>query len=165
MESLSKVFPDRPVVDIEDRDQIFHVLYDLSERIQVPGVVTFGSGTTYEYDGVEAKWRGIYDDKGRIMVAICHNMDLGDAWEWADNPELPREVRLDSLPDRYQLHHLRDDPLMFEFFFKYPAAAFAKGELVLLGRWPVWLLASAIILAALLLALPYWRHRVSMPSA
>jgi hypothetical protein len=20
------------------------------------------------------------------MVAICHNMDLGDAWEWADDP-------------------------------------------------------------------------------
>jgi len=21
-----------------------------------------------------------------IIVAICHNMDLGDAWEWADDP-------------------------------------------------------------------------------
>ena len=31
-------------------------------------------------------WRGIYDDKGRVMVAICHNMDLGDAWEWSDDP-------------------------------------------------------------------------------
>ena len=49
---------------------------------------------------------------------------------------------------------------MFEFFFKYPASAYAKGELVLLGRWPVWLLAAAIVLAALLLALPYWRHRL-----
>jgi len=24
----------------------------------------------------KATWRGIYDDKGRLMVAICHNMDL-----------------------------------------------------------------------------------------
>jgi len=23
------------------------------------------------------------DDKGHIVVAICHNMHLGDAWEWA----------------------------------------------------------------------------------
>jgi hypothetical protein len=23
------------------------------------------------------------------MVAICHNMDLGDAWEWADRPDYP----------------------------------------------------------------------------
>jgi len=24
-------------------------------------------------------------------VAICHNMDLGDAWEWADLPEYPEK--------------------------------------------------------------------------
>ncbi|MEO8373030.1 MAG: DUF4159 domain-containing protein, partial [Candidatus Solibacter sp.] len=27
------------------------------------------------------------DDKHRLMVAICHNMDLGDSWEHADNPQ------------------------------------------------------------------------------
>ncbi|MGH9632253.1 MAG: DUF4159 domain-containing protein, partial [Bryobacteraceae bacterium] len=91
VESLNKVFPDRPVVDIEDSDPIFHVLYNLDERVQIPGVVTFGSGVTYEVDGVEPKWRGIYDDKGRIMMAICHNMDLGDAWEWADHPRYPEK--------------------------------------------------------------------------
>jgi len=26
-------------------------------------------------------------DKGRLMVAICHNVDPGDAWEWADDPK------------------------------------------------------------------------------
>jgi chemotaxis receptor (MCP) glutamine deamidase CheD len=31
------------------------------------------------------------DDKGRLMVAICHNMDLGDSWEHADNPEYPEK--------------------------------------------------------------------------
>src|SRR4051794_38813499 len=89
MRSMVKVFPDRPVVDLDNRDAIFHVLYNLDDRFQVPGVATFGTGHTYEYDGVEPKWRGIYDNKGRIMVAICHNMDLGDAWEWADNPNYP----------------------------------------------------------------------------
>ena len=49
----------------------------------------FRTGRTYERDGVEAKWRAILDDKGRVMVAICHNMDLGDAWEWADHPRYP----------------------------------------------------------------------------
>jgi hypothetical protein len=34
-------------------------------------------------------WRAIYDDKGRIMVAMCFNMDLGDSWEHADNPQYP----------------------------------------------------------------------------
>ena len=37
MESMKKVFPDRPIVEIEDSDPIFHVVYDLDERFQVPG--------------------------------------------------------------------------------------------------------------------------------
>jgi hypothetical protein len=51
--------------------------------------VTFGTGRTYEKDGVQPHWRGIYDDKGRLMVAMCFNQDNGDAWEWADSPQYP----------------------------------------------------------------------------
>ena len=29
--------------------------------------------------------------RARIQVAICHNMDLGDAWEWADSPDYPEK--------------------------------------------------------------------------
>lgn len=87
--SLQRVFPDRPVVDIENTDAIFHALYDLHERIQVPGRQYMWSGRTYERDGVDPRWRAVYDNKGRIQVAICHNMDLGDAWEWADDPGYP----------------------------------------------------------------------------
>ncbi len=89
MASMSRVFPDRPVVDLDSKDPIFHVLYDLDERFQVPGIQYWYSGRIYEKDGIEPRWRDIYDDKGRIMVAICHNMDLGDAWEWADHPRYP----------------------------------------------------------------------------
>ena len=51
---------------------------------------------------------------------------------------------------------------MFEFLFKYPAAAFAKGSLVLLGNWPVWILGAALVLAGLALAYPLWRHRQAL---
>jgi hypothetical protein len=91
MASMQKVFPDRPVVDIDNKDPIFHVIYDLDDRFQVPGAQYLYTGRVYEYDGYEAKWRGIYDDKGRLMVAICHNMDLGDAWEWSDDPRYPEK--------------------------------------------------------------------------
>ena len=57
-------------------------------------------------------WRGIYDDKGRIMVAICHNMDLGDSVEHSDNSELSREVLRSGHADLHQLHPVRDDPLI-----------------------------------------------------
>jgi hypothetical protein len=91
MAGMSTVFPDRPVVEIDNKDEIFQVLYDLDERVQVPGIQYFWSGSTWEKDGVEPHWRGIYDDKGRLMVGICFNMDLGDAWEWADHPRYPEK--------------------------------------------------------------------------
>lgn len=89
MESMQRVFPDRAVVELENKEEIFHVLYDLDQRVQVPGIQMFYTGRVYENDGIEARWRGIHDEKGRVMVAICHNMDLGDAWEWADHPQYP----------------------------------------------------------------------------
>jgi len=87
--SMTKVFPDRSIVDLQDSEPIFHNIYDLDHRVQVPGAQYLRSGRTYEQDGVEARWRGIYDDKGRLVVVICHNMDLGDAWEWSDDPRYP----------------------------------------------------------------------------
>ncbi|MCU1329525.1 MAG: hypothetical protein JWN34_4895 [Bryobacterales bacterium] len=89
MRILSQVFPDRKVVDIPEEDPIFHVLYDLKDRYQVPGAQFLYSGRKAEKDGTQAHWRGVYDDNGRLMMAICHNMDLGDSWEWADVPQYP----------------------------------------------------------------------------
>ncbi len=49
---------------------------------------------------------------------------------------------------------------MFELLFKYPPAAFAKGHIVLLGAWPVWILGALIGAAAGVLALLIaWRAR------
>lgn len=69
---MRKIFPDRSIEDLQNNDEIFHVLYDLNERFQVPGYQYIGTGRTYERDGIDPKWRAIRDDKGRIMVAICH---------------------------------------------------------------------------------------------
>ena len=89
--SMHRVFPERPIVEIENSDPIFHSVYDLDDRYQVPGAQWLRSGRTYEYDGFYPHWRGIYDDKGRLMVAMCFDMDLGDSWEWADKPEYPEK--------------------------------------------------------------------------
>jgi Domain of unknown function (DUF4159) len=93
MASMGRVFPDRPVVEIDNKDPIFHILYDLDNRIQVAGTAALGQGLTYErFDGQTPHWRGIYDDKGRVMVAITFNQDYGDAWEWADSPAYPENM-------------------------------------------------------------------------
>jgi hypothetical protein len=94
MTGMRQVFPDAnkyPVEDLTDKDEIFHVLYDMDDRFQVPGEHYVRDGQTYEKDGYVAKWRGIRDEHGRLVVAICHNMHLGDAWEWADDPDYPEQ--------------------------------------------------------------------------
>jgi hypothetical protein len=88
--SMSMVFPDRQIEEIPDNDPIFHAIFDNDDRFQVPGSSNyFETHTTYEKGptGKVPHWRCIRDDKGRIIVAICHNMDLGDGWENADEPK------------------------------------------------------------------------------
>jgi hypothetical protein len=88
LERMARVFPDRRIVDIPDPDPIFHSVYDLDDRYQIPGQAHLRMGYKYA-DGKGAHWQAIYDDKGRVMVAISFNSDLGDAWEWADDPYYP----------------------------------------------------------------------------
>ena len=90
-ESMKLVFPDRPIVEIDDKDSIFHTVYDLDDRYQVPGDWALRRGTTYRNDGSVPHWRGIYDDRGRVMVAMSFNSDIGDSWEWADEPHYPEK--------------------------------------------------------------------------
>jgi uncharacterized membrane protein len=51
---------------------------------------------------------------------------------------------------------------MFEFLFKYPRAVFSKGDLVLVGAWPKWVLALFLVAAAAGLA---WLIRSKLPQA
>src|SRR5579875_118614 len=89
--TMQKIFPDRPIVEIPSNDPIFHIIYDLDDRYQVPGAQFLDTNQTWEQDGRIPHWRGIYDDKGRVMVAMCFDMDLGDSWEHADNPQYPEK--------------------------------------------------------------------------
>jgi hypothetical protein len=90
-EGMRRVFPDRPIVELTDDDPIFHTFWDLENRQQIPGLQFTQTGRRWEDDGFEARWSAVYDDEGRIMVAICHNMDLGDAVEHSDTPMYPQE--------------------------------------------------------------------------
>jgi len=87
--SMNRVLPGRPVIDIPNDDAIFHTVFDLSDRYQVPGQRYVRTGSTEKCLGCPAHWRGIYDDKGRLLVAMTFQSDLGDSWEWADDPEYP----------------------------------------------------------------------------
>ena len=103
---MNKVFPDRKIVDIDNKDPIFHVIYDLDDRFQVPGWQWSISGKTYEYDGFDAEVARNLRRPGAVMVAICHNMDLGDAWEWSDDPRYPEKWAGAGVSNRGELRHV-----------------------------------------------------------
>jgi hypothetical protein len=84
--SIRRGFPDREIVDIPNPEAIFHTVYDLNDRYQVPGARYRQTGVTEKCSDCPPAWRGIYDDKGRVMVAMTFDSDLGDSWEWADDP-------------------------------------------------------------------------------
>ena len=80
---MKRLFPKRAIEDLDLTHPIFHSVIDLQEKPQVPGLPHFLVGRTHErgVQGAEVHYRGIYDDKRRLMIVICHNTDLGDGWE------------------------------------------------------------------------------------
>ena len=86
---IKRVFPDREPEEVPLEHEIFHCVYDLKEKPQLPSIHAAwagrDSGVTWEprYDSDTSvpHYRAIRDDANRIMVFICHNTDLGDGWE------------------------------------------------------------------------------------
>lgn len=88
--NMRRVFPDRPIVDLPLDHPLFSAFYDIDEIRQVPNINNARRGyQTHERDGYDPYVRGIFDDLGRLMVVINWNTDLGDAWEWAEDPSYP----------------------------------------------------------------------------
>jgi hypothetical protein len=89
---MARVLPDQPIVEVPSDHPLFHSFYDVDEIVQVPNVGQGRmGGPTWEKDGYFPKVRGVFDDDGRLMVAVNWNSDLGDAWEWAEDPYYPLE--------------------------------------------------------------------------
>lgn len=87
---MSRVLPGRKIVDLSIDHPIFHQFYDIEEVLQVPNLGNGLRGGSYaECSGCPPRVRAILDDDGDIMVVINWNTDLGDAWEWSENPYYP----------------------------------------------------------------------------
>jgi hypothetical protein len=88
--ALKQIFPDREPKELPLEHEIFHMVFDLKIKPQIPSVGVavsardHGEYITYEpgKPGTETvHYKGVFDDKGRMMMIICHNTDLGDGWE------------------------------------------------------------------------------------
>jgi hypothetical protein len=88
-QQIKRVFPEREPVELPLEHEIFHCVYRLKSKPQVPSIHSAVHGREYgitwePYHGGDCRtvhFKGLFDDKGRMMAIICHNTDLGDGWE------------------------------------------------------------------------------------
>ena len=87
---MGLVFPNHPIIDLDLDHPVFNTFYEIDEILQVPAYGRYWrGGQTSERDGYVPYVKGIEDHDGRLMVIINWNTDLGDAWEWAEQPDYP----------------------------------------------------------------------------
>jgi hypothetical protein len=90
---IEKVFPpsEFPMIDLDATHPLYQTQFQIKQTPQIASIGMWqrlGGGTSERgEDSAEVHTRGIYDAKGRMMVLITHNTDLGDSFEReADDP-------------------------------------------------------------------------------
>lgn len=84
---MRQVFPDRAFTELPLDHPLYHCVFDITAKGQVPNVglgvqSEWNGGVTWERpDAQQVHHRVIFDDAGRIMVFAAHNTDNGDGWE------------------------------------------------------------------------------------
>jgi hypothetical protein len=90
-EEVRRVLPEFPIIDVPAEDPIRTALFAVPEVEQVPSINYWRrNGDTSERgsDSPHADFREIADARGRIMVVMTHNTDIGDSMEReAEDPE------------------------------------------------------------------------------
>ena len=74
---MKKVFPDRSFVELTLDNPVFHTYYDIP---------TLDVSPPYEQTG-PPRFMGYLDDRGRLCFLVNVNNDMGDFWEWIDQPQ------------------------------------------------------------------------------
>jgi hypothetical protein len=105
-EEMRRVFPDRKIVDLPLTHPVYDCFYQLDGFPQTPGLGSFLMGRTWEKGGFEGTLRAIEDDRGRAMVLINWNTDMGDGWEWSNAAEYPGYVRFTAQAYRMQINEI-----------------------------------------------------------
>jgi hypothetical protein len=96
MAGIRQIDPTVQAEELTDGDAAFHVVFDLKERFRVPGAnVVHGSGI--ERGGTVPHWRALRDSRGRMNIAISFNQDMGDGWEFADDPDYPEKFSSEAI--------------------------------------------------------------------
>ena len=58
----------------------------------MPGYQIVERGQMWERNnGIDPYWRTVLDGKGRVQIGTFLNQDLGDAWEFSNDPAYPEQ--------------------------------------------------------------------------
>jgi Domain of unknown function (DUF4159) len=88
-QQMRDVLPDHPIVEMSLDHPVFKVFYEIRELQQMPSINHWRGGRRTECPGCDYAVRGIFDEDGQLMMLINWNTDNGDAWEWAEQPDIP----------------------------------------------------------------------------
>ena len=96
-QQMKKLFPDREIVEVPKDHPVFSCFYKLDSYPQIAGLGSFLAGRTWERGGVTQHLRTILDDRGRPMMFINWNTDMGDGWEWSNVSDFPGYVKFTTM--------------------------------------------------------------------
>ncbi|MEO5922267.1 MAG: DUF4159 domain-containing protein [Bryobacteraceae bacterium] len=90
---VKQVYPNQEVEEMSEADPMMHVHFDINDkdRTFIPGERHLNGNGGVRPDGTP-RWQKVSDEKGRVVIAIDANTDIGDAWEYADAPYYPAEM-------------------------------------------------------------------------
>ena len=93
-EQIHKIDPEFEIQDLPLSHPIFHSYLDVEEVVQVPNIYNAQRGVTSEKGGIVPHYMGVVNRKGRVVGFISRNCDMGDAWEWINDPSYPAKYGL-----------------------------------------------------------------------
>jgi hypothetical protein len=82
---IQRVLPEYPIVEMTPEHPLFASYYTVKRVPQVPSIQHWrrSGGETSErgYESAQTHMRGIFDERGRLLVLMTHNTDISDGWE------------------------------------------------------------------------------------
>jgi Domain of unknown function (DUF4159) len=73
---FKKVYPDRDIVPLDSKHEIFHTFFDIDPKNMLPPYRMWNSG--------EVQFLGLSDPKGRLEVMVDFNNDMSEYWQALD---------------------------------------------------------------------------------
>ena len=85
-DNIKRVYPDREPEELTAGHPIWQVYYDIDPDAAISTKNGFGGrrwgGRGMGFGPLDDIYYGVFNESGRMVIAICYNQDIGDGWEW-----------------------------------------------------------------------------------